>query len=527
MEGGYRRFGVSVATTAHGWRVLLTPGGVRPSPTERLRVLADRALQLDAALARVLAKGKAVTIHVQRDDFAIPRVPRTGGVFNSADLIRPLLMRRKVDDALYPYQRSGVAWLLRHRRALLADDMGLGKTAQAIGATRRLVRQGVVRWGLVVVPRTLVANWHAECRTWAPELCVNSQLPVGKHRDEIWYRAVQRAHLVITTYEQLRDPPAALLDTPPDLVIADEAHRLRRRESLSNRGFSTISTDWLWALSGTPLERDAEDLAVLMSILDPRRFSSEDGRLHPATLRARARPYILRRRRDDVLGELPPIMENEEELELTSAQRGAYVRAIRTHAQRNRPSSFLALFGELRSICDMESNSRSSAKLDRILDLIADTTANDEKAVVFSYLLPPLYELRERLRNAGVGCEILTGEMGLSERSCALDRFRTDPRSHVLLASSRVASEGLTLTEANHVFFVNRWWNPSSNAQARDRVVRIGQTRAVCVWNFSCRGTVESRLGSILATKQQTFDQLIDALRQSDISQYSELFSEP
>ena len=150
-----------------------------------------------------------------------------------------------------------------------------------------------------------------------------------------------------------------------------------------------------------------------------------------------------------------------------------------------------------------------------------------ERAVVFSYLLAPLYELRRRLQQVGTRYETLTGKMTLLERKEALERFRNDGRCVALLASSRVASEGLTLTEANHVIFINRWWNPSANAQARDRVVRIGQTKTVCVRSFSCRGTVESRLGQILDEKQRTFDELVEAVGRSDVSQFAGLFSEP
>ena len=478
-------------------------------------------------LSRLLGRGQTVEREICSVVSGGTNRLRPDGVFGSGDLVRPLLLPRKVDDPLYPFQRRGVAWLLRNKRALLADDMGLGKTAQAIGAARRLIRFGLVSWGLVVAPRTLMGNWVVEARKWAPELCVLTVQPLGRRRADTWRRAVRRGHLLITSYEQLRDPPAALLEAPPDIIIADEAHRLRRRESESHQGFRTIRAEWLWALSGTPVERDAEDLAVLMSILDERRFSSEDRVLHPSALRARARPYMLRRRKADVMGELPPVIENEEELELTQPQREAYGKAIRAYGGEPARSSYLALFNKLRSLCDLEPKSRSSAKLDRICEVLEDVAAAGERAVVFSYLLAPLVELRRRLEQADVNCETLTGSMALLEREKAVDRFRKDGRCVALLASSRVASEGLTLTEANHAIFVNRWWNPSANAQARDRVVRIGQTKTVCVWSFVCRGTVETRLTKILEEKERTFDELVEAISRADIAQFGGLFSEP
>ena len=264
-----------------------------------------------------------------------------------------------------------------------------------------------------------------------------------------------------------------------------------------------------------------------MSLLDERRFSSEDRVLHPSALRARVRPYMLRRRKDEVLGELPPVIESEEELELTEVQKVAYRSAVQAHAQRGDASSYLALFSELRALCDIEPKSGNSTKLDRICDLLDDIAAGGEKAVVFSYLLSPLHELRRRLQRASIGHEMLTGNIALSERKKVVERFKRDGKCIVLLASSRVASEGLTLVEANHVLFVNRWWNPSSNIQARDRILRIGQRKTVWVWTFACRGTVETRLKEILDTKQKTFDDLVETIGRSDISEIVELFSEP
>ena len=478
-------------------------------------------------VCRTLASGESVTREIPFLSSPTGRRRRPEGVFLSEDLLRPLLLPYTAKDELYPYQRRGVAWLLKHRRALLVDDMGLGKTAQALGAARRLFRFGAVSWALVVAPRTLLANWEAESARWAPELCVLTLQPAGPGRAKAWRRAVRREHLLITSYEQLRDPPSALLENPPDLIIADEAHRLRRRESQSCKGFRAIKAERLWALSGTPVERDAEDLAVLMSLLDERRFSVDDRLLRPSALRSRARPYMLRRRKDEVLRELPPVIESEEELELSQAQKAAYHNAVRTQGRRGANFSYLALFNELRMLCDLEPKSGSSIKLDRIADLLDDVAMSNEKAVVFSYLLSPLYELQRRLYQAGVGHELLTGDMSLPKRQEAVQRFKGDGNCAALLASSRVASEGLTLVEANHVFFVNRWWNPSSNAQARDRVVRIGQTKTVWVWTFVCRGTVETRLAQILDTKRKTFDELVDAINRSNVTPFGELFGEP
>lgn len=518
-----------VEETGSGWTITMTRSSEPALGGDfRLRLVGARLCELDAVLTRILERGRPVRVAVPGADVGSGPIPAEGNRFPPSVLVRPLLMPLHIDDGLYPYQRQGVAWLLRHPRALLADDMGLGKTAQAIGAVRRLVRLGRIRWGLVVAPRTLVANWIAEARRWGPELAVASILQTGANRSEVWEKVIGRAHLVVTSYEQLREPPEPLVDGPPDLIIADEAHRLRKNEAQATQGIRKVVSPYIWELTGTPVERDAEDLAVLMSIIEPRHFSPDDRVLHPSTLRARSRPYILRRSKEDVLRDLPAVIERSEELVLTQAQLRAYRAAIVNQARRPRETSFLALFNELRSLCDIEPASGASSKLDRIVELLGELSVTDEKAVVFSYLLAPLRELVRRLNCIpSIGYVLLTGDMSVVQRQQSLSRFSSDPGCVALLGSSRVASEGLTLTSANHVMFVNRWWNPTANAQARDRVVRIGQEKTVQTWTFVCRGTVETRLDTILKRKEETFEDLIEAIRASDVEDLADLFAEP
>ena len=220
---------------------------------------------------------------------------------------------------------------------------------------------------------------------------------VGERRSEWWARLVRRAHLVITSYEQIRSPPEALIQNPPDLIIADEAHRLRNVASLSTRGIRAIDSVRFWALTGTPVERDAEDLTVLLSLLDSSRFSPSDKLLPPMSLQAQVRPYLLRRRKDSVLADLPEVIEDNEVLELTNHQRKAYRAAIKEYAEQSPNAGILPLFNRLRTICDVDIETGQSCKLDRTCELISDVRSVGEKVVVFSYILDPLYSLERRL----------------------------------------------------------------------------------------------------------------------------------
>ena len=476
----------------------------------RLYQAATTLLASDAGITRKLDQVASATLSWTFD----PRPGHERSHDRALALVLPLLLPLRVVDDLYPFQRVGVAWLLRHDQAILADDMGLGKTVQAIAALRRLFRHGRVSSCLIVAPRTLLANWAAEIQRWAPELVVRRL--THKPADESatgWLYTAGRAHVVLASYEEVRNPSEGIIAKPPDLVVADEAHRLRKSESLTHQSLRRLRISRFWALTGTPVERYSEDLAGLLSLLKPTRFAIDDDRLGIAALRARARPFLLRRTKETVLPELPIATEQTEEVQLLPAQRRAYNRALREF----RPSDSdggLALFTKLRSICDLDKASGASSKIDRVLQIVETTTRDGHKAVVFSYLIDPLRVLQSRLQaRLGDVAALLTGELSLDARRRMVRRFKTDPQCTVLLASLRVGGEGLTLTEANHVIFINRWWNPSTNSQAVDRVVRIGQHKPVTVHYLTCINTVEDRLQPLLDRKEMTFAQLIDALQ--------------
>jgi SNF2 family DNA or RNA helicase len=526
-----------------GWQRLLlrrVEGFSPPSPTagsvpgageqgsDRLAAAARWIIEMDAgAKADLLAGreiGKAVPIG-ERPPIPTPSPQADADAYRElrpslGELVRPLLIDPPTDDALLPYQRDGLAWLLGQEVAILADDMGLGKTLQAISAIRHLACDGKARCALVVAPRTILATWEDELARWAPELTRLRVTPSATARESVWRALVGRVHVLITNYEQLREPPEALTRTGVDVIVADEAHRIRNLRAAVTGGMRRVRFGRFWALTGTPIERDTEDLATLLSILAPARFSPSDARLHPATLRRRARPYILRRTRSEVLRELPEVIDSKETLELTPPQRRAYEAAKRRARPSREAAETLQLINELRTICDYAPGGKSSSKLERIGEHLLDIRERGEKAVVFSTLLEPLRILQQDLskEDPPISAELITGEMTSVAREDALRRFRDDGGATVLLASMRAAGEGLTLTVANHVLFVSEWWNPSANQQARDRVVRIGQTRGVRVYRFMCRETIEETLEHILARKSEIYREVVDRLTEGGVS---------
>lgn len=445
-----------------------------------------------------------------------------------AELIRPILLDPPPLQPLFPFQRRGVEWLLEKSGGILADDMGLGKTVQVISAIRILFNRAEIRSVLVLCPKNLISTWEREFERWAPEIGVVALTSSGSARAQAWKSVYGHCHVIITNYEQIRTPPEPLIKRPPDLVVADEAHWLRNVEAQITRGSFQLNPKRLWALTGTPVERDLEDLATLLSLIAPKEFAPSDAKLHPSSLRSQARPYILRRQRKDVLKDLPEVVDSLELIELTKVQDDAYGRAIREWRSNAGDKNELALGTRLLTLCDMEPDSKESSKANRILEHLKSIHAKSEKAIVFSTRIAPLHELQIRIsdRWGPDACCLFIGELDSDQREEAISRFRSEKNTFVLLASMRVGSEGLTLTEANHVFMFSQWWNPSSNDQARDRVVRIGQRRMVRVYRLCCRGTIEESLEEILKSKRKLVEVAVDRMAEVQADDLSDVIQQ-
>ena len=509
--------------------IWLEPPFRRELNQERLSIVIKSLLSHDYLLSKKLGTGRSLQFNIPASrDRHVSRLETIVSVNQEAAIsakpyekVLPWLLPRAETSDLYPFQCEGVEWLLSSKSRLLADDMGLGKTVQTIFGVRHGFSEHLFKNVLVLCPKSLVLNWLAEFRKWAPELVVLALSPPAKTADQVWDKALDNSHVVIASYEQIRDAKSSAEGRAFDLVIADEAHRLRNATSQVVQGFRFLNRERFWALTGTPIERDLKDLATLMSLLDDKRFSIADSRTASAALREKAKPYILRRTKASVLQDLPELVSSVEPLELLDAQLRTY-RTVQSGVGCNGQQLKNALhkLGELRRICDYDPISKSSVKLERIHEELLEVKAVGEKAIVFSFVLEPLEVLRE-ITQTSIGAVMIHGQMDGDERSQVINKFRTDPAITALYASSKVASEGLTLVEANHVFFINRWWNPSSNAQARDRVNRIGQKRCVFIHEYLCIGTVEESIQRLLKAKGDIYDNVIGRLEDALLSDAS------
>ena len=260
---------------------------------DRLARVVESLLAHDYLLLKKLQKGGALVFDIPAMPSA--RIERLEAIVSlnqeaavSAkpnEKVLPWLLPRADTAELYPFQRDGVEWLLSSSNRLLADDMGLGKTVQTIFGVRHGFSEKLFKNVLVLCPKSLVLNWLSEFRKWAPELVSLALSPPAKSVVEVWNKALDTSHVVIANYEQLREAKSLAEMRVFDLVVADEAHRLRNATSQVVQGFRFLKRDRFWALTGTPIERDLKDLATLLSLLDEKRFSVADARTAGAALR--------------------------------------------------------------------------------------------------------------------------------------------------------------------------------------------------------------------------------------------------
>ena len=418
-----------------------------------------------------------------------------------------------------PFQLEGVSALLESRRMLLADDMGLGKTLQVIVALRVLLLRGEIESALVVAPASVLDQWRRELLKWAPDL--RAMVVRGSVADRGWQWATP-VHVTLVSYDTLRSDFSDSSVSPVgrktwDVVVSDEAQRIKNRNSTSE-AVKGLRRRRSWALTGTPVENDEEELASIMEFVDHEDGESPTRYSAGPVLRQRHRELQLRRRKEDVLEDLPPKMVAKIPVELGTAQRRSYDRAeregivhLRELGRDVRVQHVLELITRLKQICNAEPETGESAKFEEIRNRIETLAAEGNRALVFS-----------QYRTSGFGVEAVaealrdfrpltfTGAQSPEERRDVINRFRRDDEHKVLVVSLRAGGVGLNLQEASYVFHLDRWWNPAVERQAEDRSHRYGQTVPVHVFKYSCVNTIEERIDRILERKQELFDELVD-----------------
>lgn len=443
---------------------------------------------------------------------------------------------------LYPYQEQGAMHLAFGRRAMLADDMGLGKTVQAIAASALLKGMRDIQRALVICPASLKHQWEREIRRFS-SLSVTVVEGNLKARRDLYREA---SFFKIINYELVRHDMDELLKLHPDLIILDEAQRIKNWRAKTAQMVKALPSRYAFVLTGTPLENRIDELYSIFQFLDPRilgplwhfndRFYELERRESGAykvlgyknidQLRALIAPYVLRRTRGEVLKDLPPRVDNNFFVEMTDPQWRAYNEfkeqlAKLISASKRRPLTpkerelLLMYLVKMRLICNAlalhdkeippKEREKTSPKLGELGEILFEEIAsNGHKAVVFSQWANMLALTEPVIQRVGLGYVKLTGDVPSAKRGGLIQKFFDDPACRVFL-STDAGGVGLNLQAASLVINLDLPWNPAVLEQRIARAHRHGQPSSVQVINLVAKDTIEERMLDTLAAKKNVF----------------------
>ena len=444
---------------------------------------------------------------------------------------------------LRPYQSEGLAWLqyLRAQQlgGILADDMGLGKTAQTLAHVLLEKQAGRLQHpALVVVPTSLLFNWHSEAKRMAPELRVlRLQGPDRLQR----FAHIGEHDLVLTTYPLLWRDADALVAHHFHLIVLDEAQLVKNASSRSARALRQLQSAHRLCLTGTPLENHLGELWAQFDWLMPgflgtrrdfdtrwRKPIEDNGEtVRAALLAQRLRPFILRRHKDDVAAELPTRTDILQRLTLQGRQRALYEsvrlaadKQVRQALQRQSFAgaqiSILDALLKLRQVCcDPQllkgtplAPGMERAKLEALCSLLPTLIGEGRRVLVFSQFTELLTLIAEALTTIGLTFVSLTGRTTPRARAATIARFQ-QREVPLMLVSLKAGGVGLNLTAADTVIHMDPWWNPASEEQATARAHRIGQEQPVFVYRLVIEGSIEERMLELQARKQALADSVL------------------
>ena len=442
-----------------------------------------------------------------------------------------------LETVLRGYQKHGAAWLnflgSNGLGGILADDMGLGKTLQALAYLR--TQPGP---SLVVCPSSLVFNWLREVEKFTPERKVLVLEGAQRARR---FAEIPKADLVITSYPLLRRDAGHYRQFAFSTVLLDEAQHIKNPDTQNAQAAGMLRADRKFILTGTPVENSVRDIWSLMNFVMPGYLGERDDfrdryeipiarhndKETLARLAKRLRPFLLRRRKQEVAADLPQKLENVAYCELTEAQKQVYAALLQgaraqideatgeKNAGRAQMLMLTALLRLRQASCDLRlldkegaaAAKADSGKVELFNELLQEAVDGGHRVLVFSQFVSMLTLLRRELEGQGIAYCYLDGQT--RDRMEEVDRFQNGD-APVFLISLKAGGVGLNLTAADTVIHFDPWWNPAVEAQATDRAHRIGQKNVVTAYKLIARGTVEEKILHLQRKKREIIDAAIE-----------------
>ena len=444
---------------------------------------------------------------------------------------------------LRTYQRTGVNWLhclyANGVGGCLADDMGLGKTVQTLVLLQHLKERNKLSGALIAAPLSTLRHWEAEAKRFTPGLRVAVHHGPGRAKGT---RGLKRYDLIVTSYPTLRNDVDLLREIPFTYLILDEAQTIKNPSAQIHRCVRTLVSKHRLSLTGTPVENSTTELWAQMSFLNPGLLGSlrafqrsfvkpieeQEGGAERELLKKTVAPFILRRRKSEVLTELPPKEEILQYTEMGPSQSKVYEQTLETYRRRVTGSldergvagSAVVIFEallRLRQIAILpgmageDYRNVPSCKFELIKEILPEILAEGHKVLVFSQFLHSLAVLKEWIIGFRTGYCYLDGST--RNREAEIARFQSDPEKRVFLISLKAGGLGINLTAADYVILFDPWWNPAVEIQAVDRSHRIGQTKKVITYKLITRGTVEEKILKLQEKKKKLVEDIVTTER--------------
>ena len=426
---------------------------------------------------------------------------------------------------LRDYQKKGIQWLqmLHHYGfgGILADDMGLGKTLQAIAfLSSQLQENSRV---LILAPSGLIYNWADEFQKFAPNLDVVVVHGLKPYRETI---LAEKHQIYVTSYATFRQDSEIYQDLSFDFLFLDEAQVMKNAQTKIAKTLRKFVVPSVFALSGTPIENNIGELWSIFQIVLPGLLpAKKDFMKLPAERVAQfIKPFVMRRKKEEVLTELPDLIEVVYKNELEDQQKAIYLAQLQqmqerleqvtdVEFQRNRVEILTGLM-RLRQICDtpalfMEDYKGDSGKLDSLRDLLSQIAEGNHRVLIFSQFRGMLDRIEEELPQLGLTSFKITGSTPSQDRQEMTKTFNQGERD-VFLISLKAGGVGLNLTGADTVILVDLWWNPAVESQAIGRAHRMGQEQAVEVYRLVTRGTIEEKIQELQEQKRNLVSEVLD-----------------
>ena len=444
-------------------------------------------------------------------------------------------------NTLRDYQVSGVKWLYTICKCgfggILADEMGLGKSLQTIMFIKKMYEENKDSKFLIVCPTALVYNWENEFNKFAPDL--SYQVFAGKRQERQELLKKYDGNIYITSYGLLREDLDIYETKDYRVFVIDEAQNIKNPKTGLTKAVKSITSETKIALTGTPIENTITELWSIFDFIMPGFLSSlvkfqqkynikdfdEDTNKLLTNLKAQVKPFILRRKKKDVIKDLPAKIENNIFIDLNEMQKKYYAaevkrvndemdKLVNTGGFTKNKMMILALLTRLRQICIhpsiYDANYKGeSAKMEALLDTVKELVSNGHKILLFTSFKTALYLVKDALNKEDISTYVIDGSVPSKQRQILVDAFNKD-KTNVFLIMLKSGGTGLNLTSADVVIHLDLWWNPQAENQATDRTHRIGQTKTVEVIKLICKGTIEEKILSLQEKKKLLSDKMIE-----------------